>query len=61
MKLYIEKNKVSLVIAVALICILSGVVYKFFMNNHTYLNNHDLSTPMKDIILKQVPTDEGFL
>ena len=56
----IKKNyKKHLIIGLLILTFVSGILYLSFMENNLY--DKDLSTPMKDIILKQVATDEGFL
>lgn len=59
MKFIKESYKKRLMIGLMIIIFISGILYLSFMDDNHY--KKDLSTPMKDIILKQVPTDEGFL
>ena len=59
MKFIKESYKKHLLIGFLILTFVSGILYLSFMENNLY--DKDLSTPMKDIILRQVPTDEGFL
>ena len=59
MKLIKESYKKILIIGFMIIAFISGILYLSYMDDNQY--DKDLSTPMKDIILKQIPTDEGFL
>ena len=59
MKLIKESYKKILIIGFMIIAFICGILYLSYMDDNQY--DKDLSTPMKDIILKQIPTDEGFL
>lgn len=59
MKFIKESYKKILIIGLMIIAFISGILYLSYMDDNQY--DRDLSTPMKDIILKQIPTDEGFL